>query len=168
MRGRAVLLSLYACCVLMGISCSKNEDVEIEVDYPDYIIFGRFVQADWCSGETCVELYKVQTDGLFEDRLDVMPNGNSLGNTDFSAPLPTSDFSQIMTLLQKRSYEDLFEFSDPTIGNLVNGNFHYYFEFKSKKKHQSWVIDGSFDGSVPGVLQPFLLDLNQIVQIAQF
>lgn len=168
MRNRAILVSLYACCMLFGFSCSKNEDPEIEVDYPEYIIFGRFIQANWCSGETCVELYKVRTEGVFEDLLDVMPNGNSLGNTDFSAPLTASDFNQIITLLQKRNYEDLFEISSPTLGSLLPDNFQYYFEFKSKKKHQSWVIDGSFDGSVPGSVQPFLLDLNQMMQIAQF
>jgi hypothetical protein len=166
--GRNVLWLVCACCALAGVSCSKEDDPDIVVEYPEYIVFGRFTQASWCSGETCVELYKVQTDGVYEDIEDEFPNGNNLGATDYVMKLTTTDFNQIMDVLEKRNYEDLFTVSSPTIGTMADGNFHYYFEYKSKTKHQAWVIDGTFDGSVSGALQPFLLDLNQMVQIAQF
>ncbi|WP_230678996.1 hypothetical protein, partial [Streptococcus pneumoniae] len=78
------------------------------------------------------------------------------------------DYDQIIALLEKNNYKTLLDQQQSSLGTLWTDNFHFYFEYKSGDEHRSWIIDGSFDGSVPQILQPFLFDLNQMIQIAQF
>lgn len=149
-------------------SCDKTVDPIEDKEYPEYIIIGKYTTGVWCAGETCVEKYKISTNGIFEDTNDQQPQAGQFANGTFEIELTQSDYEQIIALLNKHTYDELFQFNNSTLGTMWADNFHFYFEYKSASKHQVWLIDGSFDGSVPPVLQPFLIDLNQMVQIAQF
>jgi hypothetical protein len=157
-----------SCALVVWTGCSKNEDPEIDREYPEYIVFGRYNPATWCAGETCVELFKVETKGLFEDVLDQMPTAGTISSTAYSEALSQIDFNQVVALLERKSYEKLLNYEAFSIGSMWPDNAHFYFEYKSKTQHRSWLIDGTFDGSVPSDLQPFLADVNQMWQVAAF
>jgi hypothetical protein len=168
-NGRRHALWLSLAFSASFFSCQKEvEPVDDSTEYPEYIIFGRYTEASWCSGETCVELFKIDTHGLYEDVLDLFPEPGSLQATQMDLELTKTDYDNIIAILKNHNYEKLFDQSDHTLGTLFEEGFHFYFEFKSKARHESWIIDGSFDGSVSQSLQPLLLDLNSMVQIAQF
>lgn len=165
---RSVQSLFYASVILAGVSCTKNEDPEVVVDYPDYIIFGRYNEMSGCTNESCVELFKLDTKGAYEDVLDNLPGDEGFVLGDFNLELTVADYNQLIVILERGNYEKLFDVMSSSVGSMQVGMDHYYFEYKSKERHQSWRIDGSFNGSIPPVVQTFLLDLTQMIQVAQF
>jgi hypothetical protein len=166
--GRCALWLGLALCTSF-FSCQQEvEPVDDATEYPEYILFGRFTLASWCSGETCVELFRIDSKGLYEDVLDQIPEAETLQTTQMDIVLSRADYDNIIAILKNHNYRKLFEQPEHTLGTLFSENLHFYFEYKSKSRHESWIIDGSFDGSVSQNLQPLLMDLNTMVQIAQF
>jgi hypothetical protein len=51
------------------ISCKKDNAA---IPPSDYLIFGHFYGE--CSGERCIEIFKLEKDKLFEDKADQYPN----------------------------------------------------------------------------------------------
>jgi hypothetical protein len=166
---RAIAFGVCLTCILLGVSCTKKDDLDLpEEEYPDYIIFGRYTQSTWCSGETCIETFKIGPNGLYEDSSDILPSADAFSNGNFEWKLSSTDYTSIIDVFKSKNYEPLFEITDATVGTLLPDNFHFYFEYKSKSIHRAWLIDATFDGSVPQSLQSLLNDLNVAVQIAQF
>ena len=164
-----VAFAVTMAVILFGAACNKAEESDLPADeFPSYIIIGRYTQASWCAGETCIETFKIDPNGLFEDSNDFLPSAGAFYNGQFDMELSTADYEQILQVLENKNYEPLFDLSDESIGNLFPDNFHFYFEYKSATIHRSWLIDASFDGSVPQAVQPLLNDMNLILQIAQF
>jgi hypothetical protein len=165
---RATYLLLSFLFVTGLSSCEKTVEQDMEVEYPEYIVFGRYTNASWCSGETCNEKFRISSEGLFEDIADQSPISGQLSNGVYDLELSKSDYDLIIAILNKKSYEPLLNTSAPSLGTLWEDNSHFYFEYKSATIHRSWLIDGTFDGSVNSTLQSLLVDLGQMIQIAQF
>ncbi|MEO9964626.1 MAG: hypothetical protein ABJF11_02485 [Reichenbachiella sp.] len=68
---------------ILMMSCMDNTPMNIETEKAasaEFLIFGHFY--GFCSGEECIEIFKLTNDALYEDTNDVYPNTNS--DHDFS------------------------------------------------------------------------------------
>ena len=164
---RLLLIVILSSSICLS-SCEKEEETTEESEYPEYVIFGKYTSNEWCNDETCIEMFKITTNGLYEDLLDNSPIEGQTYYGNFASELSQADYDFILDVLEGKSYQVLFEQEDASLGNLFSSNTHFYFEYKSKTIHKAWLIDGSFDGSLPAIVQPFMLELNQIVSVAQF
>ena len=70
----------YTIC-LIGLLFSSCKKDTIAQSNSDYIIFGHFYGE--CSGERCIEIFKLEKDKIFEDKNDFYPNFKSFYTGDF-------------------------------------------------------------------------------------
>ena len=61
----------FSLFVLNG--CTSEVENEPQISDTDYLIFGTFYGE--CIGEGCIELFKIEDGSLYEDTVDLYPNG---------------------------------------------------------------------------------------------
>ena len=84
----AILLS-----TLLMASCKKNED---DQKNENYLIFGHYYGE--CGGETCIEIYCLESSRLLEDLNDNYPSSQNFYNANFTE-LPYNDFLEVNDLM---------------------------------------------------------------------
>jgi hypothetical protein len=139
---------------LIGIisSCS-NDDEKIKINEQNFLIFGHFYGK--CSGEVCVETFKLTDKKLFEDQTDYY----SAQNLDFME-LENYKFEQVKNLVDffpnqlLNETETVFGCPDCADGG---GLFIQYSENGNVK---SWRIDQS-KNNVPTYLHNFIDKINE-------
>ncbi len=154
--GWALLLSGL---LLFNFSCVKEDENTDDTEYPEFIVFGTFFSVTACSGnETCIELYKADATGLKEDEIDEAPDGMAAYPGFYSRDLTISSYQNVMDLFEANPIpSELLELPNGSVGNLNQFGQNFYLEYKTKSGgYQYWVLGGSFDGSMPQVIQNYL------------
>lgn len=68
--------SLVIClAIFLFTSCDNGSNNGLSLSDSDYIIFGHFYGE--CGGETCIEIFRLEKDKLFEDINDNYPNSQN-------------------------------------------------------------------------------------------
>ena len=153
---------VIASIILLGLfsNCKKDEDCHEQPDpESDYIIFGHFY--GMCFGETCVEIYKIENENLYEDTADHYPSGNA-------------SYDGIYVPLSSAKYELVKDLENYVPGQLLNENDTiigipdaydqggYYLELKASGSTRFWLID-SDTGNTPNYLHAFTDTLNNYI-----
>lgn len=137
--------------------CSK--EVQFGQKPLDYLIFGHFY--GHCIGKECVEIFKLTSDGLYENTTD----SYLASEFDFSAM--EQDKFDMARELKSAIPVPLFQSTDTTFGCpdcADQGGL--YIEISSKGKRQNWRIDQD-KRMVPGYLHSFMDKVNQTIESIQ-
>ncbi|MEZ5030246.1 MAG: hypothetical protein R2787_02500 [Saprospiraceae bacterium] len=141
--------------VLMALSSCAKEDLATPIDS---LIFGHFYGE--CTGERCIETYKVEDDKLYEDVLDRYAGGDHQ-NFAFQ-PLPGNLLMQIpdlASLLPEKLYQ-----ADSTIGIPDAGDWGgIYVQVRQQGVTRWWLIDKA-DGNLPDWLIPFKQEVENAIE----
>ena len=137
------LLILIA-SIAINISCKKKDDIVINQD--NYLIFGHIY--GMCSGESCVETYKLTDSKLFEDTLDSYSGGVysfvELGNNNFEEVKDLVDYFPSELLAEKESVigcPDCADGGGITIQYAENGNVRTWKIDKNKSNIPTYLHD---------------------------
>ncbi|MBK9256336.1 MAG: hypothetical protein IPM42_12685 [Saprospiraceae bacterium] len=120
--------------LFVSFGCKKDEAFQEE----DVLVFGEF--RGFCMGESCIEIFRLEPDKLFEDLNDTYPNGQDfyVGNWQL---LSNDLFANVKDVIDFFPAE-LLEESRKVIGtpdSFDQGG--YYIEYKSGDFHNFWIID---------------------------
>ncbi len=142
MNSRFVILQFLSLC-LFSILCGcgdKVDEMEVAQDGDDYFVFGRF--AGFCGGESCIEIFKIENNQLFEDTVDEYPSSNKLPYPGQYKLLSNEKYKLVQDLpdaFPEKLMEEI---------NLVLGmpdaydQGGIYIELKRGDKVMFWVLDG--------------------------
>jgi hypothetical protein len=145
---------------VLALSCKVKDDDADNTDHPEYLIFGLYqAQSNCFSSETCIEIYKIEPLGLFEDSNDNTPEANSFYSGNFQRKLSITGYENIHNIFKDNIPKELLDAPSGSIGSTSNGTTNFYFEYKSEKIHKHWVLDGS-QQSIPSELIPFTSALS--------
>lgn len=132
------------------LSCKSDDDLTI--DDGDYLIFGHYY--GFCQGEQCVETFKLTSDKLYEDSLDLYDKDEfrfyQLGNAIFEKVQDLK--SQIPDQLYQEK-EQTFGCPDRTDGGGL------FVQISKDGKIFTWRFD-QFKENVPEYLHPFMDSIN--------
>ncbi len=152
---------------LLIASCNKDHSTSSsESDYlifgeSDYLIFGHFYGL--CTGEECVEIFKLESNKLLEDINDNYPGRTDFYNGDYIA-------------LGHTKFDLVNDLTDYFPNNLINENDTVfgcpdcvdqgglYIEYNFNGIRKFWVIDQS-KGSVPNYLHDFMDKVNEKIAL---
>lgn len=158
----------YTTLVVSSMSCKKDEPNE-QSEFPEYIVFGRFITPGCFGNETCVEIFRLDASSLREDINDQIPSQDETYMGDYATYLSNEDKSTIEQSLRTEIPQTLLNRNSGFVGTSPTWNTtYYYFEYKTASKHSHWVIDGSFDGNLGQELTNFINLLNSAVNTASF
>jgi hypothetical protein len=142
--------------LFLASSCKVKKDEDETSDHPEYLIFGLYQSPSNCFGsEACVEVYKIEPLGLFEDINDNNPDADSFYSGNFQRRLSAVRYENIHDMFKDNIPESLLNMSSGPIGNPPTWTTNFYFEYKSEKIHKHWIFDGS-QQNIPSDLIPFL------------
>ena len=159
---------LYTSLVVSSMSCKKDEPNE-QNEFPEFIVFGRFVTPGCFGNETCVEIFRLDASSLREDVNDQIPNQDEIYTGDYATYLSNEDKSTIEQLLRTDIPQTLLNRNSGFVGTSPSWNTtYYYFEYRTASKHGHWVIDGSFDGNLGQELTNIINLLNTAINTASF
>jgi hypothetical protein len=153
------LLFFLLISLLLFAGCKKDDPAPSE-DHPEFIVFGFFQN---CASESCVEIFKLEPSKLLEDTNEDVPQSNSPYNGNYSVPLSAEKYRQIELLFRNSIPDELLARPSGTVGTAPTWANNFYFEYKTGTEYKHWIIDGSFDGSLPASIQSFV---NQVIQPA--
>lgn len=148
---------------LLFSACKKDGTDPIVLSDGDYLMFGHFY--GMCSGESCVEIFRLEQNRLLEDTKDLYPNNTNAYNGDYVA-LSASQFAAVQDLT---SYfpNDLWAVSNRVIGQPDAGDWGgLYVEYSLNGVRQWWLIDKMRD-NVPAVYHPFLDKIEEKIALLQ-
>ena len=136
-------------------SCDKEDDhTSAKVDY---LIFGTFYGE--CGGEGCVEIFKIESDRLLEDKKDLYPGADFYPFDDFEV-LPHEKFELV---------KDLIDFLPPSLLQEESGVFGQpdagdwggaYVEYKAGNIHKYWLLD-QMESNMPEAFNVFVDKINE-------
>ena len=153
-------LILIFLSLLIFSSCKKDIEVNLE---EDYLVFGHFF--GFCTGEACIEIFKLENAGLFEDNSDNYPAYQHAYVGSFNA-LPGEKYQSVKHLLHYFPIQLLEEkqtiLGDPDTRN--EGGF--YVEVKVNGQKHFWLIDQNLT-TIPSYLHSFLEELKTAIEILQ-
>lgn len=153
---------LYIICLsfLLLTSCEKDE---IELSNSDYIIFGHFYGL--CSGEQCIEIFKLEKEKLFEDTRDQYPSSNDFYDGNY-VQLSQQKFDEIKDL--KDSFPtDLLDETEVIIGQPDAGDWGgLYIEYNLNGVRKFWLLDQKKD-NVPTKYLDFIDKVNEKISLLQ-
>ena len=148
-----ILIIIISCTTLWG--CEKED--EINLSGPEYLIFGHFYGE--CMGESCVEIFRLETNRLLEDTNDFYPSHTDYYEGNYTE-LSKSKFNLVKDLLDYFP-EDLLNENNKRIGEPDAGDWGgLYIEYNYDGKRQFWLIDQK-KSNVPGYLHDFIDKVNE-------
>jgi len=148
---------LLVMSLFLIISCNKD-DVS---DPFGYLIFGHFY--GFCIGESCIQIYKLEKDKLFEDTKKEYPGYNEFYRGSY-VKLDNTYFEQVKDLVNSFP-EDLLNEQDTVFGCpdcADQGGL--YIEYNFNGIHKFWTID-QFTGDVPVYLHGFMEQVNEKIDL---
>lgn len=153
------LSALFICLSLvMSMSCTDDATANAEIDY---LIFGHFYGE--CSGEVCIEIFRIDAKQISEDINDTYPNSNDFYNGQF-VPLDQEVFLQVNNLREEFERKLLNE-DEVVIGQPDAGDWGgIYLEYKSGSTRRFWLIDQKKD-NLPTYLYNFHDAINARLNI---
>lgn len=145
---------------MLLFSCKKEvKNPQTEVDY---LVFGHFY--GFCIGsETCIEIFKLNDEQLFEDSKDQLPDRTNFYDGNYLA-LDQSKFEQVKDLMGYFP-ENLLNETDTVFGCpdcADQGGF--YIEYKSDSTHKFWIFDKAIESN-PAFTHDFLNKVNDKIQL---
>ena len=145
----------YLLIVLFLFGCDKND----EEQNLDTFIFGHFFGE--CFGESCVEIYKIEGDQLFEDTKDQYPSIN--GNTYDWVQREDVNIQLIEDILIDIP-DELFNETDQIIGMPDAGDWGgIYVKVIRESDTKFWLID-HFNENVPEYLIDFTTSIKLSIE----
>ncbi|MEJ1239680.1 hypothetical protein WBG78_16205 [Chryseolinea sp. T2] len=139
----------------------ESDDPTSEKSASDYIVFGRYY--GMCSGDRCVQFYKLTDASIYEDTKDKYPMSSQAYEGDYVL-LDNSQFEKVKTLRDEIP-DELFDITETVIGEPDAGDWGgLYFEMEHHGKRQFWFID-LMKSNVPENLRPFVDTINGKVEL---
>jgi len=141
------------------VSCSK--DVSTEPSESDYLIFGHYYGL--CQGETCIEIFKLESNKLLEDINDNYPGGRDFYNGNYIA-LGNTKFDLVRNLMDYFP-DNLLNENDTFIGCpdcVDQGGLYIEYNFNGIRKF--WRIDQS-KRNVQNYLHDFMDKVNEKIDL---
>lgn len=166
------LLGRYFLWLLLSIgfsSCLKEDKPTDNNVYPEFIVFGQFTEPNNCFGDIdqCINIYKIDASGVFEDANSNVPSSNQPLNGEYTEGKSPNAYNNIQELFRNNPIpEELLNSPSGTIGSAPTWANNFYIEYKTENGYQHWIIDGSFDGSLPNSIQQFVNVISQAVNQA--
>jgi hypothetical protein len=128
--------------VWVGVSCllfsaCDDDDKKIDEPMPDRFVFGDYY--GMCSGDNCIDLYRIEGERVWEDSKNEYPeaklySGNYTPRTDIN-------YNDVKSLLEKIP-EELFDETETILGepDAADGG-GYYVEIARDNNVRVWLID---------------------------
>ncbi len=149
--------------------CIKEETPIDNKVYPEYIVFGQYIDMSNCFGSQsqCVNIFKIDATGVYDDVNSVYPINTQPINGAFSLKKSSNAAINIETLFKDNPIpSELLDHDSGTIGEAPVWANNFYLEVKTSKGYQHWILDGQFNGSLPGSIQNYLNIISLAVNIA--
>lgn len=153
---KKIIFPLLAVLILSFLSSCDKDDVNTS-SKTDYLIFGTFFGK--CAGEGCVEIFKIESDRLLEDKKDIYPGAEIY---------PFDDF-EVLSHEKFELVKDLIDFLPPSLLQEESGVFGQpdagdwggaYVEYKFGNVHKYWVLD-QMDNNMPEAFNEFVDKINE-------
>ena len=153
--------------LVAAAGCSVAKDEYAGTGEFEYMVFGHFYGE--CAGEGCVEIFRLDGEGLYEDSTDVYPNALSPYNGKYYS-LPEEKFELVKDLIYEFPQE-LYAEPQIIIGVPDGGDWGgVYVEMKYKNEPGLtgfWLLDQN-EANMPQVYNEFVDKINdKIVLIHQ-
>lgn len=153
-----LLLAAVAGC---AVSCKKDKD-GLKLAGSDYLVFGHYY--GMCQGEECVEIFRLESNRLLEDKNDTYPpQANGFYEGDYQE-LSQGMYNDIKDLADYFPHE-LLEIEDRFVGtpDAADGG-GLYIEYNYNGEHWYWLID-QVKTQIPESLHPFVDKVNEKIGI---
>lgn len=149
----AFIISVLAAC--------QSEEIRKADVSADYIVFGHYY--GMCIGESCVEIYKLTDNNLYEDITDQYPASNDSYIGNFRL-LNNSKFEKVKEL--KNSVpQELLSVNQTIIGMPDAGDWGgIYFEMSVNGEKAFWLID-KMEENIPDYLRPFVNEIEAKIDL---
>ncbi len=153
---------IFALCLLtIAISSCKKDNVISSTS--DYLIFGHFYGE--CSGEKCIEIFRLEQNQLFEDTKDVYPYSTSFYNGNYIL-LSQKKFIDASDLLNFFPSDLLLE-PKTVIGQPDAGDWGgLYIEYNYNGTRKFWLLD-QMKSNVPSKYHNFIDKVNEKIKLIQ-
>lgn len=149
-----VYLFSFSACICTGDE--GREDPQPTLDF-EYLVFGHFYGE--CVGESCVEIFLLNSDELTEDINDQYPDANSRYNGDFA--ISHADKFSLVKDLPDFIPSRLLEEIQNRIGQPDAGDWGgLYIEYRKDGITKYWLID-QMKSNVPDYLHEFIDKVNE-------
>ncbi len=142
--------------VLMALSSCAKEDLSTTIDT---FIFGHFYGE--CTGERCIETYKLESEKLYEDVLDRYAGGDHQ-NFGFQQ-LPDNlkkQLPDLVSLLPAQLYQQPSTIGMPDAGDWGG----IYLQVRKQGVTYWWLIDKAED-NLPDWLLPFKQEIEAAIEL---
>ena len=146
-------ITLITLIILAFVLNSCHKDVDVTLSKKDYLMFGRYIN-NCQSNDTCVEVFKLYENELYEDQNDQYVYGTNFygGNFIQSTPPQFTIANDIMTFFPTDLIADTnMIFGHPNTS--VDGGI--YIEYKVNKVRKMWQFDLTID-SIPSNYREFV------------
>ncbi len=156
---QSLLITTFLTLFLFA-SCSKSKE-EVIQSVPEQMIFGHFY--GFCSGEQCIEIFKLDQENLFEDTKDKYPRSDTPYEGDY-VQLSSQKY-QIAKGLKDSFPGDLLDEANTVIGYPDAGDWGgLYIEYNKGGVRKFWLLD-QMKSNVPTKYHDFIDKVND--KIAQ-
>jgi len=147
-------LICFGVCLLGLFACKKDEDVVLTTQ--DYLVFGHFYGQ--CTGETCIEMFKIENNHLYEDTVDAYPASDTAYEGNYIIRSDTK-YEQVKDLVNHLPAR-LLEENSIVIGQPDAGDWGgIYIEVRKKGQRKFYLID-KMEENIPTYLQPFINEVE--------
>lgn len=149
----SICLAAYLIMMLL-ISCHADE---AGLSKSGYIIFGHFYGE--CSGERCVEIFRLEQERLFEDTKDEYPNGGAFYEGNY-VQLSQQKFESTKDLIGAFPTDLLYE-KNTVLGQPDAGDWGgLYIEYNFNGVRKFWLVD-QMKSNVPAKYHNFMAEVNE-------
>lgn len=153
-----IFIMILGFSAILTSSCQK--ETAADPSEGDHLIFGHFYGE--CGGETCIEIFKLANEKLYEDTNDRYPGSSDFYNGDF-IELHDSLFQKVRDLPEHFPIQ-LLEENSRVIGMPDAGDWGgLYIEYKNTGTRQFWLID-KMKSNIPEYLFDFSDKVNEAIQ----
>ena len=148
------ILPFITTFLLITFGCQSDE---IVLSDNDYIVFGDYY--GMCIGNSCVDIYRLESNRLLADTKKQYPNRFSFYKGNYTE-LSSEKFEAVKDIANYFPQE-LLNIKDTTIGQPDAGDWGgFYIEYNYNGKHQFWMLD-KMKSNVPTSLHAFIDKLNE-------
>lgn len=155
---KAVSLILTSIAMVLLNSCSKDPTIRLKES--DYLIFGHFYGE--CSGEGCIEIFKLEQNQLSEDKRDHYPNPTDFYDGDY-VKLSQQQFDRTRDLTDYFP-ADLLNERDRVIGQPDAGDWGgLYIEYNYNGVRKFWLLDQA-KRNIPTKYHGFIDKVNEKIK----
>ncbi|WNJ20956.1 hypothetical protein [Pontibacter sp. G13] len=154
--------------VISMSGCKQELEIVDGLTHPDLVngnslVFGWF--SGECEGESCIEIFKIQDNRIYEDTRDRYPQGGTWYKGSYQELAP-EHFERAMKLLDLFPAQLLDEL-EPMIGTpdyADGGGVFIQYDFDGVKRN--WSID-QIDQNIPEYILEFKAEVNRVIYSLQ-